>query len=200
MPTYELITRGVLHASETFAYSCAVTGSGTLSDAGTAAADANIAMHAASGFDACFDDGVLWSDVLVNQIPDGGGIVIDSTVVSSGDAGTSTAGSSPNQCAICVSKLTGFSGSRNRGRMFLPPPSVDSTTSAGRLDSTALTSLAAGITAWKNSLIGDGFTPVLVSTSQSANVVLTAFRVGDVVDTVRSRRNGLAEVYTTVAV
>lgn len=200
MPTYELISRGTLHGAETFAYGCAVTGSGTLTDAGTAAADANIAMHAASGFDAVFDNGILWVDILVNLIPDGGGTVIDSAIVSSSDGGSSADGATPNQCAIVVSKTTGFAGSRNRGRMFLPPPGVSSLADTGRLGATALTALAAGITAWKNSLIGDGFTPVLVSPSQSANIVITSFRIGDVVDTMRSRRNSLAEAYTSVAV
>jgi len=200
MPTYDLITRGTLHGAETFSYSCSVTGSGSLADAGTAAQDANTAMHAASGFDALFDDGVVWVDVLVNQIPDGGGTVIDSVVVTSSDNGSDTGGSLPNQCAVVVSKLTGLAGSRNRGRMFLPPLSNTELTAAGRIGSAALTALAAGITAWKNSLIGDGFTPVLVSPSQNANIVINAFRIGDVVDTMRSRRNSLAETYTTISV
>lgn len=200
MPTYELITRGTLHGAEQFSYSCAVTGSGSLSDAATAAADANAAMHAASGFDATFDDGVAWSDILVNQIPDGGGVVIDSQIVTAADAGADTGGSCPYQIAVVVSKLTGFSGSRNRGRMFLPPPATAELTAAGRLDVAGVTAIAAGITAWKNSLIGDGFTPVLVSPSQSANIVITSFRVGNVLDTMRSRRNALAEVYTSIAV
>lgn len=200
MPTYDLITRGTLHGIETFSYSCAVTGSGSLADAATAAADASTAMHAATGFDATFDDGVAWIDIVVNQIPDGGGVVIDSQIVTAADAGSDTGGACPNQCAIVVSKLTGFSGSRNRGRMFLPPPATSELTAAGRLDTAGVTAVAAGITAWKNSLIGDGFTPVLVSPSQSANLVLTSFRVGNVIDTMRSRRNSLAEVYTSISV
>lgn len=200
MPTYELIYRGTLHAAEEFSYSIAMTGSGTLTDAVTAAQDAHTAMHAASGFDGTFDDGVAWVDVLVNQIPDGGGTVIDSAVGVAADAGSSTAGALPNQCAIVVSKQTGFAGSRNRGRMFLPPPGVGALTASGRLSSTALTALAAGMTAFKNSIAGDGFTLVLVSPSQSANTVITTLRIGDVIDTMRSRRNALAETYTNVAV
>ena len=200
MPTYDLITRGTLHGAEAFSYSCAVTGSGSLADAATAAADANTAMHAASGFDAIFDDGVVWVDVLVNQIPDGGGVVIDSQVVTSSDAGSDTSGSLPNQCAVVVSKITGFAGSRNRGRMYLPPVAIGELTAAGRLASGTLTALAAGMTAWKNSLIGDGFTPVLVSQSQSANLVITTLRIGDVVDTMRTRRGSLAETYTNISV
>ena len=200
MPTYDLITRGTLHGAESFSYSCAVTGSGTLADAAAAAADANTAMHAASGFDAVFDDGVAWVDILVNQIPDGGGVVIDSQIATAADAGSTTVGSLPNQCAVVVSKVTGFAGSRNRGRMFLPPVANDKLTASGRLGSTTLTSLSNGITAWNNSLIGDGFTPVLVSPSQSANLVITTLRIGDVVDTMRSRRNALAETYTNISV
>lgn len=200
MPTHELVYRGTLHAAEAFSYSCAVTGSGTLADASTAAVDALTAMHAASGFSTCFDDGIEWVDVLVNQIPDGGGVVIDSQVSAAAEAGTSVGGSTPNQCAIVVSKVTGFAGSRNRGRMFLPPPGVTSLETNGRLDAGALTGLAAGLTAWKNSLIGDGWTPCVVSESSDANVIITTLRVGDVVDTMRSRRNALAETYTNVSV
>lgn len=201
MPTYDLIYRGALHGAEAWAYSCAVTGSGTLSDAATAATDAATAMFAATDFDDTFHTGVTWVDVLINQIPDGGvGPVIDSAVAPFADAGVSAAGSTPNQCAIVVSKQTGFAGSRNRGRMYLPPPAVDALTTAGRIDAIALVGLSNGLTAWKNSLIGDGFTPVLVSPSQNANVVITTLRIGNVVDTMRSRRNDLVESYTNISV
>lgn len=200
MPTYRLNYQGTLHSAEEFQYGIAVTGSGTLSDAGTAAAAAFAAQMAVADFDDVFDDGVVWNAVLVQQIPDGGGTVIDAELVPLTDAGANTAGSTPNQCAIVVSCLTGLSGSRNRGRMFLPPPAVGALTASGRLDAADRAALAAGLTAFKNELIGDGFTPVLVSPSQSANRTLTAFRVGDVVDTMRSRRNGLAEVYSTVTI
>lgn len=201
MPTYDLIYRGALHGAEAWAYSCAVTGSGTLSDAATAAADAGTAMFAATDFDDTFYTGITWVDILVNQIPDGGvGPVIDSQVIAFADAGAGTGASTPNQCAIVVSKQTGFAGSRNRGRMYLPPPGTSSLTSAGRLSATALTGLSNGITAWKNSLVGDGFTPVLVSPSQNANVVITTLRIGNVIDTMRSRRNSLVEAYTNISV
>lgn len=201
MPTYDLIYRGALQGAEAWAYSCAVTGSGTLSDATTAAQDAATAMFAATDFDDTFHTGTTWVDILVNQIPDGGvGPVIDSSVVPFSDAGVDSTGTTPNQCAIVVSKQTGFAGSRNRGRMFLPPPGIGSLTSAGRLDAAALAGLVAGITAWKNSLIGDGFTPCLVSRSQNANVVITTLRIGNVIDTVRSRRNNLVEAYSNISV
>jgi len=201
MPTYELVSRGAFNLAEQFAYSCAVTGSGSLADAATAAADANLAMHAATGFDAVFHTSTSWIDILVNQIPDGGvGPVVDSTIVAAADAGSSSTGTCPPQLAICVSKITGFAGSRNRGRMFLPTPDVSALTTLGRLSATARTNLAAGITAWKNSLIGDGFTPCLVSASQNANVIITTLRIGDVLDTIRNRRGSLAEAYTTITV
>jgi len=201
MPTYELIHRGTLHGAESWAYGCAVTGSGTLAQAATAASDAAAAMFAVTDFDDQFDDGIAWVDILVNQIPDGGaGPVIDSQVEVFADAGTTTSGSTPNQCAICVSKVTGFAGSRNRGRMYMPPPAKAATLDNGRLSSAARTALAAGLTAWKNSLIGDGFTPVLVSRSDNANIVITTLRIGDVVDTQRSRRNSLAEAYTNISI
>lgn len=201
MPTYQLISRGALQSAEAFQYGATVTGSGSIADASTAALDANTAMFAATDFDDVFHTGTVWNDILVNLIPDNGaGPVIDSAIVSFSDAGADSNGTLPTQCAICISLQTSLAGSRNRGRFYLPPPGVQSLTTAGRLDSGALTGLSNGLTAWKNSLIGDGFTLVVLSRSEGAQTVVTNLRIGNVIDTQRRRRNGLSEVYTSVAV
>lgn len=200
MPTYQLIARGALQAAESFQYGCAVTGSGTLADAATAAVDAMTAQFAAADFDDVFHTGTVWNDILVNQIPDGGGVVIDSTIATFADAGAGVGGTTPLQCSICVTLQTGLAGSRNRGRLYLPPPDITALQTNGRLDAGAFTGLNAGFTAWKNSLIGDGFTPVVVSRSTSANIVVNNIRIGSVVDTQRRRRNDLVETYTNVPV
>lgn len=201
MPTYQLISRGALQSAEAFQYGVTVIGSGSIADALTAATDANTAMFAATDFDDVFNTGTVWNDILVNLIPDNGaGPVIDSAIGSFTDAGASTAGSLPTQIAICVSLQTGLAGSRNRGRFYLPTPDRTVVATTGRLASAGLTGLVNGLTAWKNSLIGDGFTPIVLSRTEGAQTVVTALRVGNVLDTQRRRRNDLVEVYSTIAV
>lgn len=146
---------------------------------------------------------VVWSQVNVSEL---GATPADPIVTSAqatiNEAGTSTANGLPPQCAPCLSLRTVTAGSRARGRSYLPAPIVSSVTAAGRFSSTYRADLMAGLDVFFAAMVGNGASLSVVSAVGgvwTARPVVTV-ALGDVLDTQRSRRSDIAEVYDTIAV
>lgn len=104
----------------------------------------------------------------------------------------------PPQCSTCISTLTALATRSGRGRFYLPPFAVASM-SGGRVLAASVTAAVAGAKAMMDSLIAAGFTPCVVNKTTKVVTVLTAFKMGNVYDTQRRRRDKLVEVYTQSA-
>lgn len=107
----------------------------------------------------------------------------------------------PFQVARVISLLTGLPGARNRGRIYVPA------LSAGPSITGKSNPVPGYLAAWK--VIFDqvatewtGSAPIelgVYSASNDTVTPVTQLRAGDVLDTQRRRRDGLSEVYTTLA-
>lgn len=147
---------------------------------------------------------VVWSLVNVSEL---GATPADPIVTSAqatiNEAGTVTGTSLPSQCCIGVSLRTATAGSRARGRSYLPAPATAAVTNAGRLNTVYRDDLLDGLDTFFGTMVtANAATPVVISAVGgvwTARDVITV-AIGDVLDTQRSRRSGLAEVYGTRAV
>lgn len=114
-------------------------------------------------------------------------------------AGTGTQASQPTlQQALVVTLLTARAGSTGRGRMFLPWPihAVNTTYVLPQanvdLVATAVANFLSAV-ALSNSFVGG----IEVSSSKGYSSPVTSLRVGNVPDTMRSRRGRMIEQYST---
>lgn len=105
------------------------------------------------------------------------------------------------QNALAVSLLTDDRGPRKRGRFYIPMPVIDVQPSNGFTMAVAWSN---GVADSAAQLLTDlqavpdlSIQPVIAST-YGYNTPVTGVRVGRVVDTIRSRRNRLVELYSTV--
>jgi hypothetical protein len=109
----------------------------------------------------------------------------------------------PLQVALAVSLGTARRGASGRGRFYLPSPSVtmeaDTTLEVGA--QIAVRDSVAQFLNDLNNVSGiDGNAPqVVVASSKGYNSKVTTVRVGQVLDTIRSRRASLMESYTLPA-
>jgi hypothetical protein len=111
---------------------------------------------------------------------------------------------SPPQLSIVVSMQGGArpNGTPVRGRFYLPPAAVYNNSSvpetAGRVGSGTITAVGAWVQNYFTELASRGLEPVVWSRTLGSAGSVNNVRVGDVADTVRRRRNQLAENYTAV--
>lgn len=139
------------------------------------------------------------------------GKTIEGTVQYSYPTGTISGGvatnTHPPQCALVVTLLSDRPrGKASKGRMYLPGFSGN-ITSSGKADATQIGTVATNLKTFFDALVGNfDITDQLILAAKGTGALpaLTAqndyvetIRVGDVVDTQRRRRNGLAEVYTS---
>lgn len=198
MPHYRLNLQGVVYSAEQFQHGVTVTSGELLTavaDDAEAAIEANLLV---SGFLTIFPPGVTWNLLTVSQLGGPGDPVVASTTRSLSAAGSAGAEGLPAQCAVVVSHLTAGAGSRNRGRMYLPPPAANAILTNGRLESTATAAIADAVQATYEALVTAGSTPVVLSeVAGGTSSTISSIRVGDVIDTQRRRRGDLGEVYTS---
>jgi hypothetical protein len=150
-----------------------------------------------------YTSGVIWSLVNVSELGGTPAAPIQTSAQASiADGGTSSDTSLPAQCSPCVSLATSTAGSRARGRMFLPPPDTTAVSTAGRLVAGFRTAWIGALDTYFATMVVAGHDPVVVSAVGGVYTTypIITIRLGDVVDTQRSRRNDIAEVYTTAAV
>jgi hypothetical protein len=155
-----------------------------------------------SGTDAVktlYDIATLADDVLVDELDSANVHNVAQAITTLTLAGTGTGGPLPPQTAVVISKVSSLPSRRGRGRMYLPPPTVD-TDDSGRLDSGARDIIAV---AAKNmfttisTAAGGAYDPVIVHPDfiPSAFTPFLQVKVGDVFDTQRNRRNKLKEAF-----
>jgi hypothetical protein len=101
----------------------------------------------------------------------------------------------PPQCSNCVSTLSALATRSGRGRFYLPPLTI-TTMATGHASGATVTALVAGAKAMFDALIAGGLAPVLVNSTTKVVTPITSFKVGNVIDTQRRRRDKLVETYT----
>lgn len=140
-----------------------------------------------------FNTGVTFDDVLVQELSEGTGAVVDAAVDSIGTAGTATVGMLSPQTSMCVSVLP-VSGIV-RGRFYLPPMNQGTTSAAGRIGSSAVTRHGTALQAMFNDLGADSEPARLGIWRSTANQFQGSkgISIGDAWDTQRRRRNKLVE-------
>lgn len=116
---------------------------------------------------------------------------------TSGVSGTGTA-SLPPQCAVAVTLLTSRPGRSGRGRLFLGPIAQSAIGTDGRLTAATRTRILDAMTYFYTELRNASYTndaqrPVVVSPTLGQSFKIKSVAVGDVIDTMRSRRNALVE-------
>lgn len=133
------------------------------------------------------------------------GDTIRRAVVQGGAAPNSTV--HPYQVAYRVSLDDGVRGVGHRGGWYVPFPGwqldggtglVENTVAAAARDS-AKTWLAA-LTAARGAPPVPGKSAVIIASGKNGNLFVSRLRVGRVLDTIRSRRNDLAEDYQVTAI
>lgn len=112
-------------------------------------------------------------------------------------AGQSTGGAvQAPQVALAVSLVTARRGPSGRGRFYLPAPAFAVVPETGRIsipDADEASAKAAAFVKDLGNIPGMG--KMAVTSSKGFSSVVTAVRVGRVMDTIRSRRTSIAEDY-----
>lgn len=119
-------------------------------------------------------------------------------------AGTGLAGNIlPSQNAIAVSLTAGNrpDGRPFKGRFYLPTPHQDVIDANGMLSSAQTLSIANGIKGYMDAMNAAGHVVSVWSrTTEDLVGTVATVRVGNKIDTIRSRRNAQPEIYSTVAI
>lgn len=108
----------------------------------------------------------------------------------------------PAQIALAVSLVGGTrpNGVPLRGRFYLPPISAGALANDGKVSSSDRSAFAAFLGTWFSELAERDLQPGVWSRTLGTWQALTSARLGDVPDTIRTRRNGAAETYSTITV
>lgn len=116
----------------------------------------------------------------------------------------------PPQCSLVVTLMSDRPrGKASKGRMYLPGIAAMPAVTTGKLPSTTVGSIATNLQTFFNALEASADVPDelilaakqsgLLGVSPAQNDFVESLKVGDVIDTQRRRRNGLAESYTLKA-
>jgi hypothetical protein len=102
------------------------------------------------------------------------------------------------QCAVGISLTAGVrpNGTPMRGRFFLPPPSPAILTTDGVIDANRTQAFANFAATWLDNLTTLGHIPQVWSRTLGVVQPVGVVRAGNVVDTIRSRRNQIPEAYS----
>lgn len=119
-------------------------------------------------------------------------------ISQAGLAGTGSGEAFPPQVAICVSLRTLLPTRAGRGRFFLPAPIV-STIATGRLTGTAQDQIVKAVGLMLSTMKAAGYGAVILHRGSMSSDAVTSYDVGNVFDTMRTRRDKLIEVRQTAA-
>ena len=147
-----------------------------------------------------------WSDIRMSPIgPDGTAAAGTSVfTLKSPIAGGKTDGALPPQNAVAMSWLRRIPGRRGRGRMFVPGLTKAAISSEALLESTVQNGVRDAGLALDTAVKAVGSTSdweyriVVCSAASEGYVLPNQVRVGDEIDTQRSRRNQRGETYSSV--
>jgi len=146
-------------------------------------------------------DAFSWKEVRVSAINANG------TVVNGASVGTFTSGlasgsaqTMPPQVALVSSLVTGGRGPRNRGRLYIPAHAPGTSTGmvVSSVQQTTVNNAAKTAILAFNGITGIRCAVVSRTHATYSDVVLV--KVGNQLDTQRRRREGVKEVYTSLAV
>jgi hypothetical protein len=171
-------------------------GVATLADAVTFADLYMSTLAASTPFKALFPSTQPFTVPRVSEVNQSTGVVIAAATGTATITPTGTPSIAlPPQCAVVVSLGTAHAGPAHRGRMYFPAIVPADITATGRIDPTNVGQLLAAVNAAFAAAISGSAVLQLVVYSRvgrSTDPVLT-LSVGDVVDTVRRRRDKLIE-------
>lgn len=119
------------------------------------------------------------------------------SLFAAGVKGTAT-GTMPPQCALVITLNTARPGRSGRGRLYAGALSSAQLAASGRILPSARDAFADALAGFYTRLRNDpnmidAFRPVVVSPTRGESYKIDSIAVGDVIDTMRSRRNSLAE-------
>lgn len=200
MAIYRLTASGSI-PGEQFNWGLHATGSaGDVAGAVTAWAAALTAFwtDGTNGAEVVFSTDVSILVAHAAELSDTTGRQVDAGEAQLALAGTDAGDMLPHEVAVAVTTLGASTNRKDRGRFYLPPPSVAQITN-GRLNNTPKTRLANAAAILVNSLQAAGFVPVILH-PDFTNTAIVSLKVGDVPDVQRRRRNKLVEVYAVVGV
>lgn len=211
MSVYYCALRGTIHTAalgEIFSHSLGVESSASAQVVATAVHDAWITLWgtAATGIGTMFTSTVTYTEataapVLDPMIPDLGAAW--HAAFSPALVGRGTGKSLPSQCAVAVSLTAGnrADGRPFKGRFYLPPPDDTTTDVNGMLPQATADNLAVGFKDFFEDLNQAGhYVSVWSRTTDGLVNPVNLVRVGNKIDTIRSRRNAQPEAYGAQAV
>lgn len=195
--TRRYVVEGSMPGGERFAFSWAAVGPAVAGQTAQGAADAMVANAAWTAFLA--EAKTYWNsstvaDTLRVYFYGNGGLLADAGVAAiTGGAGTGGT-AHPNQVALAVSLRTAINNRTGRGRFYIPCNGAAMTAGTGKINKTTLTlaTVTAGLMAY---CLGQ-----VASETQQISRPVVQVKVGDVPDTIRARRAGLVETYSSANV
>jgi hypothetical protein len=197
---------GNLPSGEVFSYGFYVEdgGAATITQMLTTASSGLTALlTTTSGFQAYWNTTLKWSAINVDLVSGLDGSIIDSDQAAVSLTGNTAASNPlPPQVAVCVTLRSATMSARGRGRFYLPAPAAGALAGTGRILPAAVTALKVSLNAMWTAL-GGASQPVLPQVFSKVSSTFhqgTTYDVGDVFDTMRSRRNKLVESRTGAAV
>lgn len=197
MATYLVRLVGALPSGETWNTGHHFSGGGTVTDVATAV-DSSVDVlwngdgGLVNGLIGYYPSIITLSSAIVYELDPLTGRATDRADNGYTLAGTALDDPLPQEVAVCCTLRTGLPGARNRGRSFLPGPTVASVTATGRLDAVARQDFARALAGYLTTMHTNLYTPILF-TPAAANRTITAVDVGDVFDVQRRRRDKLIE-------
>lgn len=211
MTVYYCALRGTINTAalgEVFSHSLGVESSGSSQVVAEAIRSAWTTLWgtAATGIGTMFMPTVTYTEataapVLDPMVPDLGAAW--HAAFSPALAGRGTGKSLPSQCAVAVSLTAGNrpDGRPFKGRFYLPPPCDSAIDTNGMLPTATADNLAIGFKDFFEDLNQGGhYVSVWSRTTANLVNVVNLVRVGNKVDTIRSRRNAQPETYGSQAV
>lgn len=198
---FRIVLSGTLTASEVFAHRHHLTSTVvTTAQAIAVASAAAWAAGADAGFLENFPNTTTWNRITAYGLNADGSPDGDLGQVIINQMGSSTLKPLPNQCAWVVTLRTSDLSRRGRGRMFLPAPDSGHLGNAGRVLPTSVAQVATGIQTYLNTLNTAGTTCCIRSDAAPASLPafkpITSLDMGDVLDTIRARRDAMVETRT----
>lgn len=211
MSVYACTLRGTINTAtlgEIFSHSLGVESSASAQVVATAIHDAWITLWgtAATGIGTMFMPTVTYTEataapVLDPLVPNLGAAY--HAAFSPPLAGRATGKSLPSQVAVAVSLTAGNrpDGRPFKGRFYLPCPAESAIDTNGMLPTATTANLAIGVKDFFEDLNQAGhYVSVWSRTTADLVNAVNLVRVGNKVDTIRTRRNALPEVYSSQAV
>lgn len=196
-PNYaRVLVGGVMPGGEVFSFSFAAQSLGPGTSAQAQATNLGNSAQFAAFVNACKP--FMSVPTVINRVSvyqyGAGGSLTDSGSAGVIDGAGSGAVPHPDQCALAVSLRTASNTRSGRGRFFIPcnGAAMDANTGRTTANTQTLATAAAALMAFAGGRVA--------SEKLGTTALVTAVRVGNVVDTMRSRRDALVESYSTAAV